>query len=94
MSEISNLIANLGFPIACVVGLGAYIYNRDKAMREDNEKDKERLYEEIKNNREVNKVLLETNQMLVKDVKLDLERISCILEKNNAKVKVNKEEEQ
>ena len=35
MGEISNLIANLGFPIACVVGLGAYIYNRDKSMRED-----------------------------------------------------------
>ena len=92
MTEIANLISNLGFPIACVVGLGVYIYSRDKAMREDNEKDKERLYEEIKNNREVNKVLLETNQMLVKDVKLDLERISGLLEKSNTKIDLKKSE--
>lgn len=92
MTEIANLISNLGFPIACVVGLGVYIFNRDKAMREDNEKDKERLYEEIKNNREVNKVLLETNQMLVKDVKLDLERISGLLEKSNTKIDLKKSE--
>lgn len=79
MTEIANLITTLGFPIVCCVSLGLYINQRDKAFREDNEKDKERLYGEITHNREVNKELLEVNRMLAKDVKGDLEEIKSII---------------
>lgn len=81
MNDIANLIATLGFPIVCCIGLGLYINQRDKAFREDNEKDKDRLYSEISYNREVNKELLEVNRMLAKDVKGDLEEIKTLITK-------------
>ena len=80
MNEVVEVINNIGFPIAMCIGLGYYISTRDKAMREDNEKDKERLYEEIKFNRETSQTLLECNKLLAQDIKLDLEKISKNLE--------------
>lgn len=62
---ISTLITTLGFPIVCVIGLGAFILmiykDTTKANQENMDKVQERcqeredkLYEEIKANREVN----------------------------------------
>ena len=81
MTEISNLVATLGFPIVACVGLGLYISSRDKAIREDNIADKDRLYAEITHNREVTKELLETNKLLAKDIKSDVEDIKTELVK-------------
>lgn len=75
MADISNLITSLGFPIVACLGLGIYINKRDAAFREDNIKDKDRLYSEIAFNREVNKELLETNKLLANDIKENLEYI-------------------
>lgn len=33
--DFSQLITNLGFPIACVIALGAYVNNTTKLTRED-----------------------------------------------------------
>ena len=35
------MINNLGFPVACVVGLAYFIVQKDKASREDNKLDRE-----------------------------------------------------
>ena len=78
---LNELIASFGFPTMCVIGLAFYINDRDKAIREDNEKDKERLYEEIKFNRESNHALLESNKMLIQDINIKLEKIEKSLEK-------------
>lgn len=79
--NINSLIESLGFPIACVLALGWYINKKDQDAkeertreREDDKQDKERLFQEITYNRDVNKTLLKTNQevsetnrILVKD---------------------------
>ena len=38
---MEEIISNLGFPIACVVGLAYYFVQKDKASREDNKLDRE-----------------------------------------------------
>lgn len=81
MNDISNLIATLGFPIVACIGLGLYINSRDKAFREDNIADKDRLYSEIAHNREVNKELLESNKLLAKDIKSDITDIKEEIQK-------------
>lgn len=69
------VINSVGFPIAACLALGIYINQKDKATREDNQKDKELLMDEIKYNREVNAQLLETNKLLTSSIKIDLSEI-------------------
>ena len=38
---MEQMINNLGFPIACVVGLAYYFVQKDKSSREDNKLDRE-----------------------------------------------------
>ena len=45
--DITNLIQNTGFPIACVVMLAYYTYTTNRANREENNKREERLYQII-----------------------------------------------
>ena len=45
--DITNIIQNTGFPIACVIMLAYYTYTTNKANREENNKREERLYQII-----------------------------------------------
>lgn len=45
--EITNLIQNLGFPIACVVACGYFIWQLVKTEREENAKREQRHYEQM-----------------------------------------------
>lgn len=71
LSLLADLIPSLGFPIVCVVGLGWFIYkiynDTTKQNAENMEKiqarcqaREDKLYEEIKENREVNAKAIET----------------------------------
>ena len=65
VNTLTTLITTLGFPIVCVVGLGWFIYqiyidtqeqnkqNMEKVQQRCKERE-DKLYEEIKANREVN----------------------------------------
>lgn len=75
MTEISNLITQLGFPIVACVGLGVFVKQQINANREDNQKREDKLYEEIKYNREVNKTVLETNKTLANDINNKLDKL-------------------
>ena len=66
-----ELISAVGFPIACVIAMGAFIFiiykNMTKENRENMEKVQERckereekLYAEIKENREINAMAIQT----------------------------------
>lgn len=97
--DFTTLIQDIGFPISCVLALGWYINKKDatekeerQREREDDKQDKERLFQEISYNREVNAKLLQTNQevsetnkVLVKDFteKFDTvdKKVDKILEK-------------
>ena len=76
---MEQIIASLGFPIACCLALGAYVKTQNEHMREDNKADKEMLLKELTYSREVNSKLLASNEVLAKEIstKLDylLERI-------------------
>lgn len=71
ISAITNIISNLGFPIACVIGLALFAWYMVKHTDEINAKNmeqvqnsckerEEKLYEEIKENRKVNAKAIET----------------------------------
>lgn len=49
MDNISNIIANLGFPIACVLGCAYFIYNNNKSQREDSQKREDRMFKQLEN---------------------------------------------
>ena len=71
IGDIIELISTLGFPIACVVVMGAFIYKiykksedrEERFMVRVQERSKERediLYKEIKENREINAKAINT----------------------------------
>lgn len=100
--DINTIIESLGFPISCVLALGWYINKKDKdekeerlREREDDKQDKERLFQEISYNREVNSQLLKTNQevsetnrILVKDFTEKVDGIDTKVDKILEKVGV------
>lgn len=89
MTDVVQIIQTLGFPIACVVALGVFLYkiiNRDKdeaAGREArlidvNEKisdSLQRVADTIKEQNHINSELSETNRMLVDKIEGKLDQI-------------------
>ena len=76
---MEQMIASLGFPIACCLALAYYVKYQNEQIREDNKEDKEMWKQELQYSREVNAKLLASNEVLAKEIstKLDylLERI-------------------
>ena len=71
ISAITGIISNLGYPIACAIGLAWFAWYMVKHTNEINAKNmeqvqnrckerEEKLYEEIKANREINAKAIET----------------------------------
>lgn len=95
MENILQIIQTLGFPIACVVACGFFIYklvNRDKdeaKEREDrliaaNEKTSlalSKVADTIEETNSLNKELSETNRLLVERVDGDLSNINTNIDK-------------
>ena len=54
MEQFLELISNVGFPIALVIVLGWFIYKIYIDNKADSKEREQKLYEEIKANREVN----------------------------------------
>lgn len=76
---MEQMITNLGFPIACVVALGYYFTQKDKANREDMNKIIENMREDSKVDREMYRETI--NKF---DDKLD--KFGSALETNNSKL--------
>ena len=76
---MEEIIANLGFPIASVVGLAYYFVQKDKASREDINKIMDNLREDNKLDREMYRDTIEKF-----DSKLD--KFAIALENNNNKL--------
>ena len=76
---MEQMIAGLGFPIACCLGLAYYVKYQNEQMIRDSREDKEMWMNELQYSREVNSKLLASNEVLAKEIstKLDylLERI-------------------
>lgn len=79
VNTLTTLITTLGFPIVCVVGLGWFIYkiyidtqeqnktNMEKVQARCKERE-DKLYEEIKANREVNAEAIATIAMYAEKI--------------------------
>ena len=76
---MEQIISNLGFPIASVVGLAYYFVQKDKASREDINKIMDNLREDNKLDREMYRETIEKF-----DSKLD--KFAIALENNNNKL--------
>jgi hypothetical protein len=76
---MEEIIANLGFPIASVVGLAYYFVQKDKCTREDINKIMDNLREDNKLDREMYRDTIEKF-----DSKLD--KFAIALENNNNKL--------
>lgn len=64
MEAFVSLISTVGFPIACVIALAAFIWTIYKRS----EKREDELREEIRNNQEINAKMIETLALYAKDI--------------------------
>lgn len=47
MQEIVQVINTVGFPIACVIACGYFIYKTTQQNREDNKEREDKMYEQL-----------------------------------------------
>ena len=82
---MEQMITNLGFPIACVVGLAYYFVQKDKASRED-------INKIIDNLREDNKLDRELYRDSIDKFNNKLDKFAIALENNNNELSVIKDD--
>lgn len=72
---MEQMITSLGFPVACCLGLAAYVKMQNTQMREDAKEDKELWMNELSYSREVNSKLLASNEVLAKEISIKLDKL-------------------
>ena len=70
-----EMIQQFGFPVACVVCLGMYIAKVQAETRQDSREREDRLLTQLGELSATNKMLLETNAVLAKDINSKLDRL-------------------
>lgn len=65
MEAFANLVSSIGFPIACVIAMGYFIYIAFNKFMAKSEKREEKLYEMLGETQLTNEKLLETNASFV-----------------------------
>ena len=83
MEQLINIVTNLGFPIACCVAMGYFIDNMWKKNNETNEKTLIALDKVT----ETNNQLVLTNQSLISNMDLKVEKIEKKVEEIAIKIK-------
>ena len=72
---MEQIIASLGFPIACCLGLAYYVKYQNEQIIQDNKEDKEMWKAELQYSREVNAKLIASNELLAKEISSKLDHI-------------------
>ena len=72
---MEQMIASLGFPVACCLALAYYVKYQNELMIKDNKEDKEMWTKELQYSREVNAKLLASNELLAKEISNKLDHI-------------------
>ena len=72
---MEQIIASLGFPVACCHGLAYYVKYQNEQIIQDNKEDKEMWKAELQYSREVNAKLLASNELLAKEISSKLDHI-------------------
>lgn len=91
MEAWTQVISTVGFPIACVIGLGYFVFIIYQKTTAENEKREDKLYEIIATSQTNNDKLIEANKGFVavletykndiKEIKHDIEDIKEIIVK-------------
>lgn len=84
--DFTNLIQNVGFPIACCAALGYYLSNKDKLDREERQKDKEADRAREDKILETNAKLLATNEQLADAFQVTATELRADLNRTENKV--------
>ena len=82
---MEQMITNLGFPIASVIGLAFYFVQKDKSSRED-------INKIIDNLREDNKIDRELYRDTIDKFDSKLDKFAIALENNNSELSVIKDD--
>lgn len=72
MSDFVTIVSNLGFPVACSVGMGLYFMNQSKYEREENSKREERLFS-----------IIESNAKVVSENTIAIQNLKSVIERGN-----------
>ena len=72
---MEQMIAGLGFPVACCLGLAYYVKYQNEQIMQDNREDKEMWMNELQYSREVNSKLLASNELLAKEISTKLDEL-------------------
>ena len=72
---VVELLQDFGFPVACVVCLGFYVAKVQSETRVDSKEREEKLLNQLGEMSATNKMLLETNAVLAKDINTKLDQI-------------------
>ena len=72
---MEQILASLGFPIACCLGLAYYVKYQNEQIIQVNREDKEMWKAELQYSREVNAKLLASNELLAKEISSKLDHI-------------------
>lgn len=72
--EFMEIVQNFGFPVACVICLGYYIAKVESTSRSDSKERENRLLNQLEELSATNRVLLETNRVLAKEINAKLDQ--------------------
>lgn len=70
-----EMFQTFGFPVACVACLGFYIAKVQAEQRDDSKEREEKLLIQLGEMSATNKMLLETNAVLARDINAKLDKI-------------------
>ena len=79
--DYTNIIQNVGFPIACVIALGYYVYSNNKQIREETAKREERLQEENQKREDRLYQIIDTQSTQLAEVKTSIDNLNSTLQK-------------
>ena len=70
-----EMFQSFGFPVACVAALGVYIAKVQNESRADSKEREDKLFTQLGELSATNKMLLETNAVLARDINTKLDQI-------------------
>lgn len=92
VNDITNIISSVGFPIACAVGLGIFIYKAYEKISEMNQLREQKLYEMLDETQKQLKKATEINASFVEvlsDFRNDITKIQDDIQEIKHEIKTD-----
>lgn len=92
VNDITNIISSVGFPIACAIGLGIFIYKAYEKISEMNQLREQKLYDMLDETQEQLKKATEINASFVEvlsDFRNDITKIQDDIQEIKHEIKTD-----